>query len=60
MEEKTLYLLRKHPQGEIIVNVNHIVKIESGTNCIKIKLSDDTIFRADYTMQSIIGVLPIK
>ena len=60
MDEKMLVRLRKHPQGDIIVNVNHIVKIESGTNCIKIKLSDDTILRADYTMESIIGVLPIK
>lgn len=60
MEEKMLVRLRKHPQGEMIVNINHIVKIESGSECIKIKLSDDTIFRADYTMQSIIGVLPIK
>lgn len=51
--------VNKHPQGKIIVNINHIVKIEIAATHVYIKLSDGSTVMAEYTADTIDNLFPI-
>lgn len=54
-----LIWVNKHPQGKVIVNIDHIVKIEIATNHVTIKLSSGTDVIAEYTEETINDLLAI-
>lgn len=60
MDEKKLVRLRLSPKGDTIVNIDHITEICKGPSCITLKMTNGKDINIDYTMQSIVGVLPIK